>query len=159
MFSETAFRNRNKSCHPLVHSIYFNSQFPKLDLMHVIDHRGCAGAIAGSVLTDLVRRERRLGNNQEERLDNINVKLKTWYSGHLVSSTIASIEIQNITQADGWAMLHGPLIKAANTRNLMPFIEALCLEYYDRDDEFCNSVVTAVTRLNCVFGILYDAEI
>ena len=51
MFSETTFRSRCNSVHPLVHSIYFNSQFPKLDPMHVIDHKG-KGRLRSSLSLD-----------------------------------------------------------------------------------------------------------
>ena len=158
MFSETTFRSRCNSVHPLVHSIYFNSQFPKLDLMHVIDHRGKAGCVAASVLIDLVRRENRLGRIQADRLAKINELLKEWNRNHLVSSAIGHLELQNLTQENGWAMLHGPYIKAANTRHLLPFVESLCLRFYDVDDEYCKSVKEVVCRLNCVFAIVYDSD-
>ena len=157
LLSEAVFQSRCRPRHPLVGSIYFNSQFPKLDVMHVVDHRGLAGCIAGSVLVDLIKRERRLGASQEVRLRTINERLDEWNSNHILSSCLSNIELQNLTREDGWSMLKGPLVKAANTRNLIPYVESLCVEFYSEHDDFGNSVLHVVKSLNRVYHVLYSA--
>ena len=111
--------------HPLLTSSFAWRGMVPLDAMHVLDCHGVANIIGGSVLHYLVHREPRLGANMASRLASINLRVAAWYTDNpSVTSRMAPLRLSNL-QSMGWAVLTGPAVKAANTRNLAPFFCAI----------------------------------
>ena len=116
------------SRHPLRDSKYFDRHFVRVDVMHVMDHNGVVGIVAGSFLLRLVRSDARLGARQEDRLNGINVFIEGFWERHVAGANpIRRLKMANLAYGGlvQWATLHGPMVKAANSRQLMPLIEEL----------------------------------
>ena len=112
-FASYAARLREPT-HPLATSAFFTRWLMILDLMHLADCKGVAANVFGGVMFCSLRCED-LGNNQGARLDALNGHMACFYDAHLGSHRLAPIKLSNI-MLDGWAELHGPTVKAANTR-------------------------------------------
>ena len=125
------FKARLVGPHPLTSSKYFNKYTSRNDLMHCTDHHGVWGVIFGSVVYYLLPNDGSptLGANQKERHDEINRLLADFYKQRPgISARIDKLAITNIIPAGtaDYATLGGPSIKAANTRQAMPFVQLLC---------------------------------
>ena len=103
----------------------------------------------------------RLGPNQDVRMAAINADLHTYNTAHRVSSSIGELRITNLYHgATNWSELKGPLIKAANTRHLLPFMQVLCDRWFaDPADVFHRTVSTLVAQACRLYHILYNAEL
>ena len=159
--SNNEFLASNQGNHPMRYSRVWHKEFCRLDLMHNLDHRGVAAIMGGGVLADLMHREPLLGRNIQARLDVINRMKDEHYSTHRVSCRMGKLKQQHIEfgGSSQWAELHGPHIKAANTRHLMPFIEDLCIQFYGpktATDEWSKCLCKAMCMLNRVYRVLYD---
>ena len=102
--------------------------------MHIFDCKGVASTIAGAMVTALTR-DRRLGPNQQQRLDLVNTKLRNFYARHPGFHKLPPITMKSLVGSSGWAELSGPAIKAASTRVAAPFFAELAAEYFDSGDE------------------------
>jgi len=107
--------------HPLTISHYFSKYFAVLDVMHVMDCKGVTAHVAGSILRYLVIRCMELGPNQQERLNKLNADMTSFQSNHRTPVRMPDIRLDNLLGKDGWACLGSQLVKAANTRNLVPW--------------------------------------
>lgn len=116
--------------HPLANSKFLWRFFFFLDMMHVLDCKGVASTIFGSLLTMLVR-DARLGATQQVRLDLVNTKLRAWYASRPGLRKLPKINLQSLVGSSGWAELAGPAIKAAPTRAAAPFFAHLAKEYFN----------------------------
>ena len=115
--------------HPLAASHYWCKFFPRLDPMHVNDHRGVISIAAGSLLLKLVKSCTRLGRTQQLRLDKLNEMMKGHQSKHNTEHRMPSLRLQDLT-ANGWGCLSGRIVKAANTRAMLPFLDSLAKEFF-----------------------------
>ena len=61
--------------------------------------------------------------------------------------------------SDGWWVLSGSLVKAANTRQLAPFIETLARQYFNRGDAYDEAIIGFSTSVNSIYKLLYEAEV
>ena len=88
--------------------------------MHLVDHKGYVGVIYGSVLNRILRRHAPpcLGTTLAARLEHINGLYKTWASDNSIECRLPTIKLDHIRR-DGWSFLHGSLVKAANSRQLV----------------------------------------
>ena len=59
--------------------------------------------------------------------------------------------------ADGFANLGGPGIKAANTRSLLPFVEALAIEFLDDGTLYHKPIRKLFASANQIVGTMYNA--
>jgi hypothetical protein len=82
--------------HPLVTSKYFTRWFFFLDCMHMLDCKGVAGIVFGSLLCHLVTL-RNLGDNIAERIAIINREREQWYA-----STGSVSENRTTQHSKGW---------------------------------------------------------
>ena len=158
-FDHETFMDRTHGNHPLVTSIYWNRFFVRIDMMHVFDHKGITGIVCAGVLVDVVKNCTDLGRTIDERLQWVNAKLSDWNSRHVVSSRINNLKIDNLEfgGATQWATLRGPLVKAANTRNLAPFVCSLAHELYgSRVDAWGKSIVGVTSELCHIYDIVYS---
>ena len=112
----------------------------------------------GSTIGHITLHHRPFGRNIDARLGKVNESLDAWYRNHVVHSRLPQLYASNLKMASGWYMLHGPLIKAANTRNLMPWLEALAREVYtDVNDVYGQTTIKTISRLNHIYYILYTS--
>ena len=132
-FTLEAYRGRfRRPLHPLSASKFVWRFFFFLDSMHVFDCKGAASTIFGSVLSTLVR-DVRLGANQQQRLDLINTRLRSFYSRNPKLHKLPKITLNNLEGSNGWAELVGSAIKAAQTRAAAPFFAELAREFFNSD--------------------------
>ena len=142
-------RVRVRSTHPLVQSRYFNKYFIRLDGLHIWDYRGIASIVSASVVHLLSRTEDRLGANVGARLTQINDLLVSHYRRNPVPNRVPRLKDANLLDAQGWASLHGKVIKAANTRNLHTFLVELADEYFDKAPPHPRAIEHASIRKVC----------
>ena len=83
---------------------------------------------------EIVSRELRLGSTQDQRLSVLNVEMQKFQSDTGVTSRMPPIRLENLTDGTGLSNLNSVVIKAANTRHLVPFIVHACKTYFDSDD-------------------------
>ena len=83
--------------------------------MHLIDCKGAAAIALGALLFHILGLAE-LGSNRQQRLDHVNAWLDQWYSQRPGLARLPKLLLSNMT-LDGWAELHGKVIKAAATRN------------------------------------------
>lgn len=66
------------------------------------------------------------GPNSDARMDFLNADIKEYYKVNKAStSRLPKLLHSNIVEPSGWAELHGPLVKASNTRHTLPYCLAL----------------------------------
>jgi len=94
-----------------------------LDVMHVMDCKGVAATIVGSILSLLITYPS-IGPNQASRFEKLNQFASDWYDANPKNSRLPPFTKANIT-SDGWACLHGPTVKAAMTRQAAPLFAEL----------------------------------
>lgn len=118
--------------HPLAASKFVWRFFFFLDVMHIMDCKGVASTVFGSILFSLLR-DRRLGANQQERMNLINQRLRAWYDLNRHAHKLPKLKPSDILGSNGWAELSGPAIKAAGTKASAPFFAKLSAEFFDSD--------------------------
>ena len=138
--------------HPLFKSHYGCKYLNRFDKMHVMDLRGTSAIAAGSLLDHLVKTRtfRSLGRIEADRLDEINRQMREFQTTHGTAHRMPDIRMQDIRDGD-WAMLHGTLVKAANTKALMPFMKHLA-------DKYCNGHGALNSSIRKVFASICDVE-
>lgn len=101
--------------------------------MHCMDHHGVYGVIIASIIWFLCINNGKpsLGATQQDRLDTINKHLEAHYKNTTVSSQLDPLQMKNIipSGAGKYAALGGPTVKAANTRQAVPFLKDLADRY------------------------------
>ena len=152
---------RVRKVHPLSSSRHFHRLFCRLDGMHNLDCKGTAAIVAGSVLAKAIREDNRLGNNIDARLARINEKLREFNGSYTFSSKINEIRRANlfVKGADQWITLHGPTIKAAGTRHIMPFVQMIAEECFDDGSPYSSSIIKVCRSLNGIYDALYTADL
>jgi hypothetical protein len=100
-----------------------------LDVMHMLDCKGAASNVFGGLIYYVVRM-RALGSSQVLRLRFVNQWIVKWYDNHTGSNRLPAIFLKNIMSIDGWADLHGPVIKAAATREAAPLFADMTRELF-----------------------------
>ena len=125
--------------------------------MHVIDLRGLLAIAAGSLLWKLVSSVRRLGLTNPVRLQNINIQMQEYQANHGTAHRMPPLRMSNLRD-DGWAVLNGAVVKAANTRNLLPFLNHLANEYFAAHGAYASSVRKVFASLMTIERILYSSE-
>ena len=144
--------------HPMTLSKYFHKWFAVLDVMHVMDCKGVTSHVAGGVLRYLIVHEMRLGRNQESRLANLNLSMAQFQDKQKTPSRMPEFRSDNFVSKDGWAQLSGQLIKAANTRHLVPWLVNVTEEYFDKPTKFDRAVVSLLQNLQVFYQVMYSAD-
>ena len=155
-----AWRERMRTPHhPLVSSHYCCDRwFFYIDLMHLADCKGASAIAFGSVLELLLKRCD-LGRNRAERMAVVNRWMTNWYDQNPGQHRLPELrQPSNVRQADGWADLHGPTVKAANTRAAAPLIRDLAAEFFGRDLEFDRRIVAVSAKLAEFYELLYGCH-
>ena len=145
--------------HPLAKSHYFNKWFIRFDKMHVMDHRGVICIAAGSLIYKIVATVGALGPRQEDRLQKINEAMKEFQSvdNNNTPHRMPPLRLSNLRNS-GWSELHGPVVKSANTRCLLPFCMDLANTYFGGDSSYEKSVRKVFQALLTIESILYSSE-
>ena len=97
-----------------------------------------------------------IGATQAVRLQWIIDRRASYYKRFHVSSVVPPLRLTNLQQRK-WSELCGPLIKAANTRLFMPFVQGLAAELFS--DEECDEHVMInkiIQALCAVYQVLYN---
>lgn len=145
--------------HPVRDSIYFNKHFLRYDLMHIMDHKGVVSVAAGSIINKLVKEEPRLGSRQDLRLAAINSLMKKFQDATRVTSRMPPLRLRDLVSS-GWSELGGSLIKAANTRCMVPFLLSLAKSYFDTSgDQYHEAIINWISSINDFYIILYGADL
>ena len=128
-----------------------------MDLMHVADCHGVANIIAASIIRRIAVTRTDLAPTQHERLDRINERMAAFYDRHPGSNRMPALRLVNLVK-DGWSDLHGPVVKAANTRGLAPFLVELTNEFHSGADRYDVLVRRAALSLDRFYALLYGAS-
>ena len=145
--------------HPLVASHYNCDRWLFFfKLMHLADCKGVSSLAFGSVLENLLRRPS-LGDNRGDRLVAVNAFMAQWYRDRPGSHRLPPLRLGNVRAQDGWADLHGPNIKAANTRSAAPLFRDLVRRYCDGSDEGDASMIIICDGLADYYGELYSSDV
>lgn len=143
--------------HPLVASSFAWRMFFYLDVMHVMDCKGVAALIFGGVLASLVRRPS-LGRSQVERLGAIQRFMREWYDDNPGTQRLPKITPPMLVAADGWADLHAPNIKAANTRQAAPLFASMTAELCSGPNEMEVQLREVTSKLHEFYHVLATAD-
>ena len=112
----------------------------------------------GSTLKDLVDNCPDLGRNQDARLQCLNERMKHFQQNvHRTKHKMPPLRKQDLT-TDGWHQLSGRLIKAANTRSMIPWMKNLVNEMYDANDAHGKAVIDLFDSFDEVERLLYGAS-
>jgi len=108
--------------HPIVASEWFSLFSYRLDCMHLNDHHGVTSHLVGNIFdTQLSDAHGPLpGANLDARLDFLNSDIAAFSSLARVNSRLPTLKLDNIRGGD-FPELKGQLIKAANTRQAIPY--------------------------------------
>ena len=141
--------------HPLVMSRYFcHRWFFVLDIMHLLDCKGVTAIVIGGCLY-ISLREPALGHNLQARMDTINTLRKTHYENRGGVSRLPKLLLSNCTSSDGWAVLSGKAIKAAMTRQSLPFWSELVHRYCISDAPKHRNLRSLVDSLSEIYRVFY----
>ena len=142
--------------HPLASSPFCWRMFFYPDYMHIMDCAGVSSVLFGGVLSILLR-EPALGDTNQARLDSVNEWIRGWYAEHPGGNRLPAFLLQNLRGADKWWNLHGPSIKAANTRQAAPAFAALARECLVSDSLEHRLAVEATCLLEEWYDLLATA--
>lgn len=143
--------------HPLTTSKFFTRWMMFLDLMHLADCKGVAAIVFGSLLWFLLRCPR-LGMRQDLRLRAVIDIMQRFYDEHPGTHRLPPIRLSNVL-LDGWAELHGPTVKAANTRAAAPVFAHLAMRFFTEDTPLHVSLRAVTAKLKEFYDIVYSQEI
>ena len=144
--------------HPLLTSSFFWRGFLPLDAMHLLDCHGVTNNLGGSIIHYLVQSCHALGRNQQVRMLAINTRMADWQRGQPGISRMPPLRLSNLVENE-WSCLSGPVVKAANTRALTPFLQILAQECFTSGSEYDRLVQRVVKCLCRVYELLYSAGI
>ena len=127
--------------------------------MHLWDCKGVWAIILGSVLWLLVHQEGRLGASQAPRLEAINARKDVWYSANGVQNRLPNLRLSNLTNGQTqMADLSGVVVKAANTRSLLPFAAELAAEFFDSGNLYHKAIQKLCKAAADTVSLLYTAD-
>lgn len=128
----------------------------RIDAMHVLDLRGVIAIAAGSLYVHLITFYDPLGATQQARLDNLNERMRAFQRGqtdhHMPPLRLADLKLE------GWSCLHGKLVKAANTRALVPWLLHLANTVLSQVGAFTSATRNVFQALSDIERIMYSAD-
>ena len=141
--------------HPLVASHYMTKFFLRLDKMHIFDLKGIIAIAAGSLLLNLVQNCNALGRTQQARMNNLNAQMAAFQEKQ--PHKMPPLRIIDLSKDGGWATLSGKLIKAANTRALVPWLKHTADKYHAGHGGHHSSVRKVFYSLAAIEDIIYKS--
>lgn len=132
IYSRDAFLQRYRGRHPFFDFPGAGPEMISIDLLHVVDNNGVASHVIANLFYEAIM-QRELGNhNKEEGLQQLNARIKTFYSQNQVAAHLPTLSMQNLIDerhpTTVFPVLHGKAIKAANTRGIIPFAAELAAQ-------------------------------
>lgn len=130
-----SFLHRFGSAHPIWRFPGISQHSFRLDTLHILDHHGVWSHIAGNILYWVVHDHELPGcRSKDAGIDAINVRLKNFNRGG-AHNKLPSLKIANLIDSSkettSSPILGGPGIKAANTKDSMPWILEIARETND----------------------------
>ena len=144
--------------HPLVASHYWNKYFARADKMHIMDLKGLTAIACGSMMHYLVKNNNTMGRVEALRLQELNRVLREFQKDYKTEHRMPEIRMPNLLNQGGWTMLCGQIVKAANTRSLVPFLKHLALAYFSGHGEYNSSVRRVCYSLDEIETIFYTSD-
>ena len=146
--------------HPLNDAPFFTLWFVRIDIMHNLDCKGVLSILQGGALWLVCHDTRRkLGNTIAARLQEINRRKDAFFKLHGVANRMPDIRAENISEGpDGFVTLSGTVVKAANTRALLPFVKELCCEVLNQRRTYHRSVCKLLESACGMVDTLYASE-
>ena len=126
----------------------------------MLDHHGVAGHVIANIFVMHVVDKVCVvpGRSQEDRLRFINDDITGFYSARAVQHRMPAIKMSNLF-ASGFPELHGPAIKAANTRALVAFALDLQQRAVAADRSMLNrQAFKVVESLAASYEIMYNGS-
>ena len=160
--SNIQFIGRLAKRHPIHRGYYWNVQFPRLDIMHTLDHHGQSSIIIASTVHHVISQSdalARLWRCGYVRLELINSKLKRFNEDHPSSAYVNKIQMSNLClgkASESWLELHGPTIKSAITRHMVPAIRSICDEYLN-DGPLDRCIAVILCEQCHLYDVIHDA--
>ena len=143
--------------HPLIASHYFNKYLIRLDLMHLVDLKGVIAIAGGSLIQYLHNNCAALGRVKHFRLMSINRLMHEFQTRERTEHRMPPLRSDDLENAQGMWCLSSKLIKAANTRCLLPFLKHLAEQYLSPVGAHPKSVRKVFTCLDAAERIFYGA--
>ena len=143
--------------HPLAMCRQAKRFFYGLDAIHVLDHHGVCAIVVASTLRKVVKSHAPFGPTQEARLGVINAKLKRHNRVRKPSAFVNRIAMRHLT-LNGWAELHGPVIKASVCRHLATFRLEIATECFTSGSSHDMAERQANESLNALYDTMYGAS-
>ena len=143
--------------HPLTLSHYWCRHFVRVDAMHSKDLRGLTAICSGSLIMHLITHSGKLGDNRETRLAKLNERMRRFQIDNGTSHLMPMLRLQDL-QTNQWHMLSGPLVKAANTRALVPFMKHCAHEYLSPHGGYASEARQVFDALFEIERIMYSSE-
>ena len=158
LFSKSAMLARcTEPLHPMLNSAFFSRFFVFPDLMHMADCEGVIANAIGCTLAHLITCCIAIGSNQTDRLAWLNSDLTIWYAGRNVSR-VGVLKKDNIfSDTTSFPTLHGPAIKSAATRNLLPWCVEIAEKLLLSGSQHDESVKSVLRSLDTVTNVLYSS--
>ena len=75
------------------------------------------------------------------------------------SNRFPRIRPGNVRMDDGWSELHGPTIKAANTKGFVPCCRDIARLYFTSGTDADQAVINLLGALSQLYRLLYDAPL
>ena len=88
----------------------------------------------------------------------MNAHLQAHQTGLSGVHRLPELRLSNMTN-DGWADLHGPAVKAANTRTAAPCFKKLVMRYYKGETPLERSLRSVVSASDSFYKVLYSQPI
>ena len=126
--------------------------------MHNMDCNGVISIIAGSVIRPLLYRAD-IGNTIHARLETVNAHLSEHYSVFGVRCQAPPFKVANLTDDTGYSCLAGPGIKAANTRELVPFLVEMADLYNGSASLHDQALRKLLKALSRILEIIWEGNI
>ena len=155
---QKAFKARMRlPLHPLVASHYFNKYYVRLDIMHLLDLKGTIAIAGGSLIQYLINNCNALGRVKHFRLININRLMNEFQTRERTEHRMPAFRKDDLENAQGMWCLSSKLIKAANTRCLVPFLKHLAEQYLFPIGGYSRSVRKVFNSLDAAERLFYGA--
>ena len=151
------YRDRMKRpLHRMTASRFFWHNFYYPDYMHLLDCRGISAIIYGSILDTLLHRPS-VGSNMAARLALLNHMKEQWYNQHPGFIRLPEFTRASLKMADGWCELHGPNVKAANTRQASGLIRHLAWTLCTEDTILDATIREVAASLDSLYQIMHES--
>lgn len=126
--------------------------------MHCKDLKGVISIAAGSLLQHLVLHYGTLGSTHQQRIDTLNADMRRFQTDPATRAkhTMPLLRLVDL-KTQGWHQLSGALIKAANTRDLVPWLRDVAQRYLPPHGAFARAMRRVFDALYQIEHIMYSA--